>query len=416
MIETQLDDGVQFLADHGLNLFAVFDCATLPKSICDAMAVDGIPVEAYSRLVLIGNGGGHVWEALKHSTMGRGIDSADPVDNFSQKLAEHFVRDYLSAAQTQIFYPGPSSVSLIQLGALANWSHSSPLGLGIHAHYGLWFAYRAAFLTTAELPLRSDEPSDRPCDSCVEKPCIVACPAGAISDSQSFAVNLCLDHRLQAGSTCASQCFARAACPVGAEYIYSDQQIAHHYDLSLSMAKMYMQTERSTQRNIVLTGFMGTGKTTVGKLLAAELGYQFVDTDDLIEARLARTIPEIFAEWGESVFRQTEADIAAELAQQDRLIVSTGGGLMLNPQNAALLGGTGDVFCLAATAEEIMARVMADEAGAERPLLASPNPEARILELLADRAEAYRQFTQIATTDQTPEQVIQAILDAIDRS
>jgi|GEM_PF-79743 len=416
LIDAQLNDGIHFLAEHGLNLFAVFDCATLPQPIYNAFATDGIPLEPYSRLVLFGNGGGHLWEALKSSTMGRGIDSADPVDDFSQKLTEHFICHYLPAAQTHIFYPGPSSVSLMQLGALANWSHPSPLGLGIHPHYGLWFAYRAAFLTTAVLPLQRKELSARPCDSCVEKPCVTACPAGATSDSQPFDVQICYDHRLQSGSDCASQCLARAACPVGAEYVYSNQQTAHHYELSLSMAKRYLQTQQSPQKNIVLTGFMGTGKTTVGKLLAAELGYQFVDTDELIEARLDRTIPQIFAELGEAAFRQTEAEIAVEVAQKSGVIVSTGGGLMLNPQNAVALGDTGHVFCLAATAEEIVARVLADEAGAERPLLASPNPEARVVDLLTERAEAYGQFAQIPTTGRTPDDVMLAILDAIDKS
>lgn len=415
MTDLQIEKGTQFLAERGLNLFAVLDCAALPQSIVDAFGTDGVPLSRYRRLVLIGNGGGRVWQALQTHTTAQQIARADPVDEFSQKLTEQFVNDYLPAAESHIFYPGSSSVSLIQLGALANWSHPSPLGLGIHAHYGLWFAYRAAFLTTAEIDLRGDERTDPPCDACVEKPCIAACPVGAISDSQPFDIDACFTHRLQPESICASQCLARAACPVGAEYIYSREQIAHHYDLSLSMAKTYMQTSPSIKQNIVLAGFMGTGKTTVGKLLAAELGYTFVDTDDLIEARMQRTIPQIFAESGEVAFRQAESDIAAELAQQSGLIVSTGGGLMMNPQNVVALCGTGHVFCLVATAEEVLARVLDDHLSIPRPLLSVPDPGARIVEMLDERAEVYGQFAQIETTGRTPNEVMQAVLDAIDK-
>jgi shikimate kinase len=75
----------------------------------------------------------------------------------------------------------------------------------------------------------------------------------------------------------------------------------------------------SLRTNIVLTGFMGTGKTTVGRLLAAQLGYEFVDTDDLIEMRLGRPIAQVFLELGEAAFRQTEAELAQELANREGL-------------------------------------------------------------------------------------------------
>jgi len=130
---------------------------------------------------------------------------------------------------------------------------------------------------------------------------------------------------------------------------------------------------------------------------------------------MARTIPEIFADLGEAVFRQTESEIAAEVAQQSGLIVSTGGGLMLNPQNVTALSSRAHIFCLAATAEEILARVLDDHLAIPRPLLSVADPAARIVELLNERAAVYEQFSQIETTGRTPNQVMQAILDAIDK-
>ena len=106
--------------------------------------------------------------------------------------------------------------------------------------------------------------------------------------------------------------------------------------------------------NIVLTGFMGTGKTTVGKKIAQQLAYDFVDTDELIQERAGKTVPEIFQEMGEVAFREMEAAVARELAGRQGIVISTGGRLMLDPDNAAALSSTGRVFCLVATPEDIL--------------------------------------------------------------
>lgn len=173
-----------------------------------------------------------------------------------------------------------------------------------------------------------------------------------------------------------------------------------------------MTTSRSTKNNVVLTGFMGTGKTTVGKLLAAQLGYAFVDTDDLIEARQGRSIPQIFAELGEAAFRQMERELAEELATRDGLVIATGGRLMLDPVNAAALGRSGRVFCLVATPQEILARLAADTEH-PRPLLAGANPDRRIVELLEARREGYGRFLQVQTGGRSPQDIAGELLNLI---
>jgi shikimate kinase len=157
--------------------------------------------------------------------------------------------------------------------------------------------------------------------------------------------------------------------------------------------------------NIILTGFMGTGKTTVGFLLAERLGYRFVDTDKVIETRCGRSIPTIFAELGEAAFREMEHEIALELADWAGLVISTGGRLMLDPVNAAELGRNGRIFCLTAAPEEILARLSAD-GGRKRPLLAGSDPAQRIAALLAERQEGYGRFEQVATDGKRPEEVV----------
>ena len=161
--------------------------------------------------------------------------------------------------------------------------------------------------------------------------------------------------------------------------------------------------------NIILTGFMGTGKTSVGKILAQRLGYAFIDTDLLIEEREQASIPDIFREKGEPAFRQMEAAVARELGAREGLVVATGGKLMLDPANAEALSRNGKVFCLTAPPGEILARILKDGAD-QRPLLTGDDPEARISELLRERDPFYRAFPQMNTDGRTPLQIAETIL------
>ena len=152
--------------------------------------------------------------------------------------------------------------------------------------------------------------------------------------------------------------------------------------------------------NIVLTGFMGTGKSTIGRLLAQQLSYKFVDTDEMIVAQHGRSIADIFRDEGETVFRQYEAEVAQLLAERTELVIATGGGLLLFDANVAALSRHGRIFCLTAEPDEIVHRLETD--GGTRPLLAAPDPAARIRELLQERKAGYGRFTPIHTDGKTP--------------
>ena len=168
---------------------------------------------------------------------------------------------------------------------------------------------------------------------------------------------------------------------------------------------LYLQTFTIMRKpNIILTGFMGSGKTTVGKLLARHLDYRFVDTDQLIEERSGLTIPEIFRQKGEASFRALETEIARELATERGLVISTGGRLMLDAVNAEALGAGGRVFCLIASPEETLKRVSMDSAH-KRPLLDTIDPLDAIVSLLQERRHGYGQFCEIDTTGKSPEEV-----------
>lgn len=161
--------------------------------------------------------------------------------------------------------------------------------------------------------------------------------------------------------------------------------------------------------NIILTGFMASGKTTVGKLLAKQMGYDFIDTDRLIETRSGQTVADIFREKGEAAFRGMEAAVARELGRRRGLVISTGGRMMLDPANVAALSKRGQVFCLAADPEVILKRV-SKETQLKRPLLEGSDPKDRIVELLHQRREAYAQFSQVETSTASPDEVAQKII------
>lgn len=159
--------------------------------------------------------------------------------------------------------------------------------------------------------------------------------------------------------------------------------------------------------NIVLTGFMGTGKSTVGRLLARELDLEHVDTDRMIERRHG-PIPRIFEQLGEDGFREIERSIAEELANDKGYVISTGGRFMLDPHNAELLSAGNRVFCLVADLEIIFERVMRRRG--TRPMLDVEDPRARITDLLAERAEGYAVFEPVTTDERPPTAVVNEIL------
>lgn len=164
--------------------------------------------------------------------------------------------------------------------------------------------------------------------------------------------------------------------------------------------------------NIILTGAMGTGKSTVGRTLARELDWQLVDTDEMIEQRAGKTIPEIFAEQGEPGFRKIESDVARSLAGLERHVIATGGGILKTPGNYEILLAGGFVVLLEATAEEIYERI---KDATHRPLIDPNDPMGSIKRLLEERREMYGQVeVKIPTTGLNHHQVAEKIIALYD--
>ncbi|RMF90114.1 MAG: shikimate kinase, partial [Methanobacteriota archaeon] len=132
-------------------------------------------------------------------------------------------------------------------------------------------------------------------------------------------------------------------------------------------------------RNIVLTGFMGAGKSAVGKRLGSRLGMPVVDTDEIIEQETEMRISDIFAEFGEPHFREIERMVVEGVSELEGHIIITGGGVVLNPENMKLLRKNGVIVYLHATPEVLYERVKSET---HRPLLQVKDPMAKIRELL----------------------------------
>lgn len=141
--------------------------------------------------------------------------------------------------------------------------------------------------------------------------------------------------------------------------------------------------------NIVLLGFMGCGKTVIGKRLAQMLGYDFVDTDDLVTGYASMSIPHIFEKYGECYFRELEAKAAEEAAQKDQAVIATGGGIIKNKKNIEMLKITGVLVYLKADSEKIYKNTLNDST---RPLLQDGDRMENIQRLLTEREPLYVEY------------------------
>jgi shikimate kinase/3-dehydroquinate synthase len=141
-------------------------------------------------------------------------------------------------------------------------------------------------------------------------------------------------------------------------------------------------------RNLILTGFMGTGKSAVAREVARQLGRPFVDMDDEIQTRAGKSIPRIFSEDGEAAFRRQEAALCQELSERQGQVIATGGGALVDADNRLRMADSGTIVCLSSDVNEIMRRVGAGVEG-DRPLLDVADPRAEVERLLGKRRAAY---------------------------
>ena len=163
--------------------------------------------------------------------------------------------------------------------------------------------------------------------------------------------------------------------------------------------------------NLYLVGMMGAGKSAVGRPLASALGYRFLDADQAIVQVAGRSIPDLFASDGEAGFRQLETEVLTGIANWHSLVVATGGGVVLKPENWGVMR-QGVVIWLDAPEEVLLARLAADPT--RRPLLATDDPAARLRELLAQRRPLYAQADlRVGQGEESAAEVADGVLAAL---
>ncbi|MBD2449459.1 shikimate kinase [Nostoc sp. FACHB-152] len=163
--------------------------------------------------------------------------------------------------------------------------------------------------------------------------------------------------------------------------------------------------------SLYLIGMMGAGKSTVGRLLAKQLGYYFVDTDDVISKAAGKSINQLFAEEGEAAFRQLESDVLAQVSARLNFTVATGGGIVMRRENWSYLRH-GLIVWLDVPVELLYARLAEDTT---RPLLQDPDPQGKLRSLLEQRQPLYAQADLhiIVQAGETPEQIANKVMEAI---
>ncbi len=166
--------------------------------------------------------------------------------------------------------------------------------------------------------------------------------------------------------------------------------------------------------NLALVGYRGTGKSTVARRLAVRLGWSSADTDDEVETRAGATIAQLFATQGEAAFRSLESAVLAEWAARPRVVLATGGGVVMAAANRSVLATMGAVVWLSASPEVLLERLTTDAATAtRRPRLTGAEPEQELRRLLAERAAWYAATADfsIDTSQLDPDEVAARILD-----
>jgi len=163
------------------------------------------------------------------------------------------------------------------------------------------------------------------------------------------------------------------------------------------------------RKNIIITGFMGTGKSVVAKELARKLKMEFIDMDQIIEEDQGMSISDIFARYGENYFREQENKLVKKLSQKENMVIATGGGTLLSSDNARMLGQAGEIVCLYADSQTIYNRVRRKN---DRPLLKGENILNKINLLLEERKKIYDNIKwKINTSNFTTQEVVDKIIN-----
>ncbi len=247
---------VRALAERrGLNLVAAvpvprYDAAVRPEARSTRLAPRS------RSIIAIGNGGGGFWKAFqRHARENPGwFERGNPLDDFTQVVIEREISPALSTAGVPhtVAYPfmgGSPTLDFMALGKAAGLGGASIIGVLVHPVFGPWIAFRAALLLEEELDAPGAAAGFDPCPRCAARPCVSACPASAVSYPAGWNVPRCLTHRVEHEAQCAPRCAARAACVLGPEHRYPDDELAYHQMRALRAMRQYYESNLRPMRS-----------------------------------------------------------------------------------------------------------------------------------------------------------------------
>lgn len=235
------------LARFGLNLVG----AAAPASY-DALVPETHRIASGARaasVIVLGNGGGAFWTAYRRRLRAHPDleTQAHPLDEFTRAIMEAEVLPFVAHAGVRATLRLPFDsvqppLSFVHLAEAAGLGRRSLLGVLIHPEFGPWIALRGALLIDRSVDAPRPAAAFDPCPSCVERPCIAACPAGAVTTTSGWDVERCVEHRLADEAACAQGCHARVACVYGRAHRYPDAALAYHQ----GRARVVMASHRAT--------------------------------------------------------------------------------------------------------------------------------------------------------------------------
>ena len=247
---TLLTEITAAVSPHGFNLIGTATVAAYETSVPSQYHVAALLPQAKT-LVIVGNGGSAFWEGFRaycDARPGYLQGREHPLDDYTIEVIESTLTPVLERSDATYRYLYPfrfwtEPVSFMHLARAAGLAGPSILGVVVHPVYGPWLALRAAILLNQELYITPAAGGFDPCPTCVERACMAACPASAVSIDKGWDIPACVQHRLQVTSDCVDRCHARYNCVYGREYRYSIEELQYHQGHSFAAMRKYVENK-----------------------------------------------------------------------------------------------------------------------------------------------------------------------------
>ncbi|MGO9263756.1 MAG: hypothetical protein ACLQBA_02530 [Candidatus Binataceae bacterium] len=242
-------------APWGLNLVAAVSVARYDAHAQGAAPRAAAAAPGAQGIIVVANGGGDFWRAFTaFATSHPGWrERANPLDDFTRAVVEDTLAPVVRAQGVRCtpvypfvadgpFMAGGPTLNFMELGKLAGLAGPSIVGVVVHPVYGPWLAFRAALLVDVAIDAPGAALGFDPCPGCTVRSCVTACPADAVSGASGWDIPRCLTHRVEREADCTPRCHARAACVLGPEHRYPDDELAYHQKRALAAMRPYYET------------------------------------------------------------------------------------------------------------------------------------------------------------------------------